>query len=98
LLETNELHTFVGQSVEYSFRSGQDETLETVRLALLPSAISGDIMTIDASISGALPGAGGTVLLSRNERIAASRHSVSPIAATVGTPPAGYRFQVTPDF
>ena len=98
LLETNELHTFVGQSVEYSFRSGQDETLETVRLSLLPSAISGDIMTIDASISGALPGAGGTVLLSRNERIAASRHSVSPIAATVGTPPAGYRFQVTPDF
>jgi hypothetical protein len=98
LLETNELHTFVGQSVEYSFRSGQGESLETVRLALLPSAISGDIMTIDASISGALPGASGTVLLSRNERIAASRQSISPIAATAGTPPAGYRFQVTPDF
>jgi hypothetical protein len=98
LLETNELHTFVGQSVEYSFRSGQDESLETVRLALLPSTISGDIMTIEASISGALPGAGGTVLLSRNERIAASRQSVSPIAALAGTPPAGYRFQVTPDF
>jgi hypothetical protein len=98
LLETNELNTFVGQSVEYSFRHGQDEGLEAVRLSLLPTAVSGDLVTIEADIGGALPGPGGTVLVSRRERIVASRRATSRIAATTGTPPAGYRFQVTPDF
>jgi len=98
LLETNELHTFVGQSVEYSFRQGADEGLESVRLNLLPVAISGDVVTIDAEISGALPGTGGTALVSHNERIVASRQSTSRLTATAGTPAAGYRFQVTPDF
>jgi hypothetical protein len=97
-LETNELHTFVGQSVEYSFRMGQDAGLEAVRLSVLPVSISGDVVTIDAEISGALPGADGTVLSSRKQRIVASRGATSPITATAGTPPAGYRFQVTPDF
>jgi len=98
LLETNELNTFVGQSVEYSFRLGQDEGLEAVRLALLPTATSGELVTIDAEISGALPGPGGTVLLSHRERIVASKRATSRVSATTGTPPAGYRFQVTPDF
>jgi hypothetical protein len=97
-LETNELNTFVGQSVEYSFRQGQDEGLEVVRLVLLPSSISGDIVTIEADLSGALPGSGGTVLVSRRERIVASKGATSRVSATTGTPPAGYRFQVTPDF
>jgi len=98
LLETNELHTFVGQAVEYSFRFGQDEELQAVRLSVLPVSISGDVVTIDAEISGALPGAGGTVLVSHNERIVASRQATSRLSATTGNPPAGYRFQVTPDF
>ena len=98
LLETNELNTFVGQSVEYSFRLGQDEGLEAVRLALLPTAASGDLVTIEAEISGALPGPGGRVLVSHRERIVASKRATSRVSATTGTPPAGYRFQVTPDF
>jgi hypothetical protein len=98
LLETNELHTFVGQSVEYSFRQGENEGLEAVRLALLPTAVSGDLVTVEAEISGALPGSGGTVLVSHRERIVASRRATSRLAATTGTPPAGYSFQVTPDF
>ncbi len=98
LLETNELNTFVGQSVEYSFRFGQDEGLQAVRLTLLPTATSGDLVTIDADISGALPGPGGTVLLSHRERIVASRGATSRVSATTGNPPAGYRFQVTPEF
>jgi len=98
LLETNELNTFVGQSVEYSFRLGQDEGLEAVRLALLPTAISGDLVTLEAEISGALPGPGGTVLVSHRERIVASKRATSHVSATTGTPPAGYRFQVTPEF
>ncbi len=98
LLETNELNTFVGQSVEYSFRLGQDEGLEAVRLALLPTATSGDLVTIEAEISGALPGPSGTVLISHRERIVASKRATSRVSATTGTPPAGYRFQVTPEF
>jgi hypothetical protein len=98
LLETNELHTFVGQSVEYSFRQGEDAGLEAVRLTVLPVSISGDLVTIDAEISGALPGGGGTTLLSHRERIVASRRATSRLQATAGTPPAGYRFQVTPEF
>jgi hypothetical protein len=98
LLETNELNTFVGQSVEYSFRQGQDQSLEAVRLSLLPTAVSGDVVTIEADISGALPGADGTVLVSHREKIVASRRATSRLAATTGTPPTGYRFQVTPDF
>jgi len=97
-LETNELHTFVGQSVEYSFRLGQGDGLESVRLTLLPVTTSGDLVTLEAEISGALPGASGTVLLSHTERIVASRRATSSVEATTGTPPAGYRFQVTPDF
>jgi hypothetical protein len=98
LLETNELHTFVGQSVEYSFRQGQNDGLETVRLSVLPVAISGDVITIEAEISGALPGAGGTTLVSHAERIVASRRATSRLAATTGAPPMGYQFQETPDF
>jgi hypothetical protein len=97
-LETDDLHTFVGQSVEYSFRQGQDAGLEAVRLTLLPVSVSGDLLTIDAEISGALPGADGTTLVSRRERIVASRRATSRLAATAGTPPAGYQFQVTPEF
>jgi hypothetical protein len=97
-LETNELHTFVGQPVEYSFRRGQGEGLETVRVSLLPVSISGDVVTIDAEIDGALPGAGGASLISHRERIVASRQATSRLNATAGTTPSGYRFQVTPDF
>ena len=98
LLETNELNTFVGQSVEYSFRQGEAEGLEAVRLSLLPTSVSGDVVTIEADIGGALPGASGTVLLSHRERIVASRRATSQLTAATGSPPVGYRFQVTPDF
>jgi len=93
-LETNHLNTFVGQSVGYSFHLGQED----VRLDLLPVSLSGDVLTIQAAISGTLPGAGVTSLVSRQERIVASRLTTSAISATAGTPPSGYRFQVTPDF
>lgn len=98
LLETNEMHTFVGASVEYSFNTGQGEGREAIRLVLLPESIAGDLITIRVEIGGVLPGASGPVLLNRTERIVASRRSTSFVAATAGTPPAGYRFQVTPDF
>mgnify|MGYP001269063210 CR=1 FL=1 len=64
----------------------------------MPASIAGDLVTIDADISGALPGTGGTTLVSRRERIVASRGATSRVRATAGTPPAGYQFQVTPEF
>lgn len=98
LLETNQLNTFVGQSVQYSFRRGHDAELESVRIDLLPVSVSGDLVTIQADVSGALPGPQGTTLVSHHQRIVASRRATSSLAATAGTPPSGYRFQVTPDF
>lgn len=97
-LETNEFRSFVGQSVEYSFQQGPGDGRESIRLVLLPVSIAGDLITIQVEISGVLPGPNGPTMLNRTERIVASRRSTTPIAATVGTPPSGYRFQVTPDF
>ncbi len=97
-LETNELHTFVGQSVEYSFHRGRDALLESVRLTILPVAIKDDLVTLQIEVGGALPGADGPSLISHHERIVASRRATSTVTAAPGTPPAGYRFQVTPDF
>jgi hypothetical protein len=98
VLETNELHSFIGQSVEYGFQQGPYESRQAIRLVLLPESVTGDLITIVAEISGVIPGPGGPALLSRSERIVASRLATTTVAATVGTPPAGYRFQITPDF
>jgi len=98
VLETNDVRSFVGQSVEYSFHLGQNEERESIRLVILPISITGDMMTMQVDVSGVLPGPDGPALLSRTDRIVASRRSTTPVLATVGTPPSGYRFQVTPDF
>jgi hypothetical protein len=98
VLETNEIRSFVGQSVEYSFRLGQNDERESLRLVILPVSITGDLITLQVDVSGVLPGPDGPALLSRTDRIVASRRSTTPVPATVGTPPSGYRFQVTPDF
>ena len=98
VLETNEIRSFVGQSVEYSFRQGQNEERESIRLVILPVSITGDLITLQVEVSGVLPGPDGPSLLSRTDRVVASRRSTTPVPATVGTPPSGYRFQVTPDF
>jgi len=98
ILQTNEVRSFVGQSVEYSFQLGPIDGRESIRLVLLPVSITGDLITIQVDIGGVLPSPEGPMMLNRTERIVASRGSTSKIAATVGTPPSGYRFQVTPDF
>jgi hypothetical protein len=98
LLETNEIRSFVGQSVEYSFRQGQNGERESIRLVILPVSITGDLITLQVEISGVLPGPDGPSILSRTDRVVASRRSTTAVPATVGTPPNGYRFQVTPDF
>ena len=53
-LETDLLSTFVGESVSYSFDLGGPDA-ESVRVQLTPLRIVGEIIEIDAQISGKLP-------------------------------------------
>ena len=97
-LETNRLATLVGESVQYAFRIGDGDSRESCRIVLTPAALREDLAEVDVEIAGALPGAGTPVLLSRTERIVASRGATSSIVVTAGDPPRGYRFRVTPIF
>ncbi|HEX4826461.1 MAG TPA: hypothetical protein VFV19_19335 [Candidatus Polarisedimenticolaceae bacterium] len=98
VLQTNELHSFVGESVAYEFRLGSGANDENLRLVLVPESIDGELITIRAEIKGLIPGADGPVKVDRTQRIVATRRATTPVPATVGTPPSGYRFQITPDF
>jgi hypothetical protein len=97
-LESNDLHTFVGQSVEYSFRRGEGDAAESVRLVLLPKRITGAVTEIEIEVTGSLPGDPDRLLLSRRETLVSNRGTLSALTVTSGKPPAGYRFAITPDF
>jgi len=98
LLETNEIRSFVGQSVEYSFQFGPENGREALRLVLLPVSVTGDMMTMDMTLSGVLPGPTGPTVVDKRDRVVVSRRATTFVQATAGAPPSGYRFQVTPDF
>src|SRR5262249_26553214 len=93
-LQTNELHSFGGESVAYEFPLGSEATEERIRLVLVPESIDGELITIRAEIFGVIPGRDGPMKVERAQRIVASRRATTPVAATIGTPPAGYRFQI----
>ena len=97
-LETNRLVTFVGESVQYSFRRGQEDTAESIELSLRPVKLDGDLATVELEVTASLPGEGDRLLLSRREDLYTTRHATSALDVVAGEPPRGYRFQVTPDF
>jgi len=97
-LESNDLRTFVGQSVEYSFRRGEGESAESVRLVLRPKQVMGAVTEIEIEVTGSLPGDPDRLLLSRRETLVSSRGTLSALTVTSGEPPAGYRFAITPEF
>jgi hypothetical protein len=97
-LETNELNTFVGQSVEYSFHRGEGDSEESVRLLLRPVRIKGAVTELEIEITGSLPGDPDRLLLSRRETLVSNRGTLSSVTVTSGDPPAGYRFAITPEF
>jgi hypothetical protein len=97
-LETNRLVTFLREGVEYSFSRGEGNARESLRLVLTPVRLEGDLAEIEVDVSGSLPASAGPLLLSRRERIFASRGATSTVEVTAGEPPAGYRFRITPDF
>lgn len=98
-LETNHLHTFVGQSVSYAFKLGETGVAESIELTLLPVELGGETLRVEASVSGTLPdGEEGVELLSRREQWFCSSGTTSTLSTTRGTPAQGFRFQVTPRF
>jgi len=95
-LETNLLQTFVGESVSYSFRLGDNADAGEIRL--LPLRLTGDVAEIDVELHGALPRGDATTVVSRREHWVTSRGATSTLALEDGDPPTGYRFLVTPRF
>jgi hypothetical protein len=94
-LERNMLHTFEDQTVVYEFRRGPDLTDEALTLSLTPVRLIGDLVEINVNIEGRLPTGDEVTVIARNERLVVNRGAISPIEATTGDPPVGYRFQVT---
>lgn len=97
-LETNVLDTFLGESVEYSFERGQDDDLENLRVSLRPVRLDGDVAEVDVEVTGTLPGSPNRVVISRREKLLTTRGSASALTVASGDPPAGYRFQIRPEW
>jgi hypothetical protein len=98
LLESNDLDTFVGEPVSYSFRLGGDPDSERAKLTLKPLRIVGEMVEIETEVGGALSSTADLAVIGRTERILASRDATSTLALETGTPPVGYRFRITPRF
>jgi hypothetical protein len=96
-LETNALHTLVGEGVEYAFRRGAGDAEEVLRLRLTPVRVGAEVVEVDVRLEGKLPGGQGPSEL-RSDRLLATRGSTSSVDAVAGTPPAGYRFRIRPEF
>lgn len=97
-LESNDLHTFVGEPIEYAFRRGAGTDEERLRLVLVPLRIVGDVVQFSIEVSARLPGEGDPAPLSRREVVIASRGAESIVTVASGEPPAGYRFRFAPEF
>ena len=97
-LESDRLSTFVGESVEYSFHRAEGDAMESLRLVLTPIRLEGEIAVVEAEVTGSLPGPAGPVMVSRRDRLLTTRGATSSFTVTAATPPAGYRFRITPDF
>jgi hypothetical protein len=97
-LETNILNTFVGLSVEYSFRRGAGDSAESVLLRMRPVRIAGSVAELVIEVTGSLPGDPDRLLLSRRETLVSTRGAMSSVTVSSGDPPSGYRFRITPDF
>jgi hypothetical protein len=97
-LESNQLSTFAGEAVTYSFHIDTGDGSESLRLELLPHSINGDLLQIDLDLSGVLPAADGPMVIARKEHWLGSRGASSSVTLETGEPPTGYRFIVTPRF
>ena len=97
-LENNQLSTFLGESVDYSFRRGENDQAESVELSLRPIRIDGDLAEVVVEVTASLPGQPDRLLLSRRESLFTTRRAISALTVASGEPPAGYRFLISPEF
>jgi len=97
-LERNMLNTFVNRPVRYEFTRGPDPGDEALTLSLTPMRLIDDLVEIKINLAGRLPGEDGITVLAREDNLIVNRGATSPVNATVGDPPVGYRFHVTPRF
>jgi len=97
-LERNQLNTFEGEQVSYSFKLGESGVADAMLVRLRPMGITGSLTRIEIEVSGSLPSESGTNVIDRREVWMTSRDSTSTFAVETGDPPTGYRFLVTPRF
>jgi hypothetical protein len=97
-LETDTLRTFIGQRVSYSFRRGEGDDLEEVRLDLTPLGIRGDLLQLRFELQGEIRTSASPLFLSRTETVFTGRSTINDFQATSGEPALGYQFSVTPVF
>jgi hypothetical protein len=97
-LESNLMHTFIGQAVSYSFRLGGDPDSDSALVTIEPARLLGEIAELNLEVSGTLPGGEGPVVLGKRERWLASRGAATSLSFTTGEPASGYRFVVTARF
>jgi hypothetical protein len=98
LLETNDLHSFLGEPVGYSFRRGLGIDEENLRVDLLPARIVGDVVQVEVSLQARLPGENAPPPFRRQRTLFATRGVESAVSATWGDPPSGYRFRILAEF
>lgn len=97
-LETDLMHTFIGEGVEYAFRLGESPESDSALISLTPVRLIGGIAEIEIEISGTLPGPEGPLVLARKQQWHASRGAATALSFVSGEPAVGYRFLVSADF
>ncbi len=98
LLETNTLRTFIGRQVSYSFRRGEGDDFEEVRLDLTPLQIQGNLLRLRIDLQGEMRTGASPLFLNRSETVLTGRSTINEFEVVSGEPPLGYRFTVTPLF
>lgn len=98
-LETNDMTTFLGQPVAYSFRRGSGREFETLRLSLVPVGIHADALEFELELTGTVRDPNGdavSVAIRRN--VFATEGAVTEVQAPEGLPQSGYRFAIVTAF
>jgi len=97
-LETNLMHTFIGEEVTYAFRLGSSPESDSALISLNPVRFLGDIAEIEIAVTGTLPGEQGPLVIGRQQQWHASRGAATSLSFASGEPLSGYRFLVSADF
>src|SRR6185295_14874866 len=74
-LETNRLHTFVGESVGYAFRYGEGDETVSLEIRLLPVQLTSEVARVEIEVSGRL----GSLVISRHEQWVTTKEATSSL-------------------